>query len=160
MDISAFSVIVNEKNILKQLNPDELDLVSTGPGSFNIIHNNQVFEAEVLEANQDEKAFKIKVNGNLYYLKIQDQYDQLIDKLGLNVANTNKVNEIKAPMPGLVLDILVETGASIEKSTPLLILEAMKMENVIKSPGEGVIKSVNVSKGDAVEKNAVLINLE
>ncbi|HSH65835.1 MAG TPA: acetyl-CoA carboxylase biotin carboxyl carrier protein subunit, partial [Bacteroidia bacterium] len=71
--------------------------------------------------------------------------------------NTNKINEIKAPMPGLVLDIRVNEGDSIQKGDAVIVLEAMKMENIIKSPVDGTIKKINVKKGLAVEKNQVLV---
>ena len=69
-----------------------------------------------------------------------------------------KVNEIKAPMPGLVLDIRVAEGDEVKKGDSILVLEAMKMENIIKSPTDGIIKKINVKKGIAVEKNQVLIH--
>ena len=63
-------------------------------------------------------------------------------------------------MPGLVLEILVEPGHSVNAGDPLMILEAMKMENVLKSPGQAIVKSVEVVKGAPVEKNQVLIHFE
>ena len=63
-------------------------------------------------------------------------------------------------MPGLVLDILVEPGQTIHKGEAVLILEAMKMENIIKSPVDGTIKSIGINKGNAVEKNEILVNFE
>jgi biotin carboxyl carrier protein len=63
-------------------------------------------------------------------------------------------------MPGLILDINVTEGELVAEDTPLLILEAMKMENVITSPREGVIKSITVKKGDTVDKKQLLISYE
>jgi biotin carboxyl carrier protein len=63
-------------------------------------------------------------------------------------------------MPGLVLNILVSPGQAVQKGDPLIILEAMKMENVIKAAGEGHIKAINVLKGAAVEKGQLLLELE
>ena len=60
-------------------------------------------------------------------------------------------------MPGLIIDLKVKTGDTVKAGDSLLILEAMKMENMLKSPGDGVVKNVKVKKGDAVEKNQVLI---
>ncbi len=80
--------------------------------------------------------------------------------MGLANLTASKVNNLKAPMPGLVLDILVKPGQEVEKDTPLLILEAMKMENVLKSPTDGTVKSLGAAKGDAVEKNHVLLTFE
>jgi biotin carboxyl carrier protein len=78
----------------------------------------------------------------------------------MEASSTAKIRNVKAPMPGLVLRIEVQPGQEVEKDTPLLILEAMKMENVIKSPGSGRVKSIPVQQGIAVEKSAVLIEFE
>jgi len=67
------------------------------------------------------------------------------------------VNSIKAPMPGLIIDLKVKEGDVVKLNDPLIVLEAMKMENIIKSPGEGTVKVVKVRKGQSVEKSQVLI---
>ncbi|MCL4125700.1 UNVERIFIED_CONTAM: hypothetical protein GTU68_028898 [Idotea baltica] len=63
-------------------------------------------------------------------------------------------------MPGLILDINVKVGQEVIEDDALLILEAMKMENVLTAPRDGMIKSITVSKGDAVDKNQLLITFE
>jgi biotin carboxyl carrier protein len=77
--------------------------------------------------------------------------------LGLDNLQSAKVAELKAPMPGLVLSILVKEGDEIKKGDNLLVLEAMKMENIIKSPADVTIKSIRIKPSDKVEKNQVLI---
>jgi biotin carboxyl carrier protein len=72
----------------------------------------------------------------------------------------NKIFDVKSPMPGLVLEVNVAPGAEVKKGDSLVILEAMKMENVIKSPADGIIKEVFVKPTEAVEKNVVLISFE
>jgi biotin carboxyl carrier protein len=62
-------------------------------------------------------------------------------------------------MPGLVLNVLVSDGQSVAKGDAVLVLEAMKMENIIKAPADGVVKKVAVVKGDKVEKNQVMISM-
>jgi biotin carboxyl carrier protein len=69
-----------------------------------------------------------------------------------------KINEIKAPMPGLVLRIPINEGDSVSKGEGLLVLEAMKMENIIKSPGDVVVSKILVKPGQAVEKNQLLVS--
>jgi biotin carboxyl carrier protein len=60
-------------------------------------------------------------------------------------------------MPGMVLNVLVNEGQTVKKGDALLVLEAMKMENILKSPAEGTIKKITAVKGTAVEKNQILI---
>lgn len=78
----------------------------------------------------------------------------------MSLSGAAKIKELKAPMPGLVLNVLVQVGQSIQKDSPLLVLEAMKMENVIKSPIDGIISSISIINGDKVDKNQVLIQFE
>jgi len=68
--------------------------------------------------------------------------------------------QLKAAMPGLVLEVKAGPGESVKKGQPLLLIEAMKMENIIKSPGQGKIKTVRVAKGQSVEKNDILLEFE
>jgi biotin carboxyl carrier protein len=114
----------------------------------------------VVEVNREEKTQVIKVNGNLYTVAIEDQFDILLRQLGLEMGAANKIQEIKAPMPGLVLKVMVEEGMTVKKGDNLLVLEAMKMENILKSPSDGVVNKILVAQGDKTEKNAVLIQFK
>lgn len=155
----TFRATVNDKHTFDEIN-GELDIIPTADGNFHIIQNNLSYNAEVLGTNYNEKVFELKINGVIYEVKLEDEYDQLVKRLGLSVVTHQVVKDINAPMPGLVLEVSVEAGQEVEEGTPLLILEAMKMENVIKAPGTGVVKRVNVSKGEAVDKNHLLIEME
>ncbi len=161
MKSQDFKVIVNDTYEFEGLDVNTLDMIqSEGKGHFHILNGPKSYKAELVNANFDQKKCSLKVNGRLYTLEFKDPMDVLVKKLGLSAVADHAVKEVKAPMPGLVLDIQVNPGDTVEKGTPLLILEAMKMENVIKSPGEGVIKAVAVEKGAAVEKNALLVEFE
>lgn len=137
-----------------------VDVISTAANSSNIIYNNKSFNTEIVEYNKAEKTCTIRVNGNNYTLKVEDKFDQLLKQLGLDNIASAKIAEIKAPMPGLVLDVIVEEGTEVKKGDNLLILEAMKMENIIKSPTDGIVKKIVVTKGDKVEKNQVLLQFK
>lgn len=155
-----FQIKINEKlDYSVNGKPLDWDLEILSDGRYHILFQGKSFEAEVLELNQAEKKVRLKINGKIYDLEAKDELDMLLDKLGMSQANSSKVNEIKAPMPGLVIDINVAPGDSIEKGQGVLVLEAMKMENVLKSPGSGVVKSIEVKKGEAVEKGQVLLRL-
>lgn len=138
--------------------PFTWDMLEVKSGSFHIIKNNISYNVEVVKANVEEKTFTINVNGNNYQIQVKDKYDELLKNLGLDNLNLKKVNEIKAPMPGMVLDIRVEVGNVVKKGDPILVLEAMKMENIIKSPTDGVVSKISAKKGAAVEKNQLLVN--
>lgn len=134
------------------------DVIEIKNGSFHVIKNNRSYTAEVVKADLAEKSFLISINGTKYTLSVKDKFDELLKTLGMDNLNSNKVNEIKAPMPGLVLDIRVSEGSPVKKGDAVVVLEAMKMENILKSPADGIVKKINVKKGTAVEKNQVLIN--
>jgi len=128
-------------------------------GALHILYNNHSYNAELVGYNSEEKLISLKVNNSRYDIKLKDDTDELLERLGLGQKH-NKVQNIKAPMPGLVLDIKVKAGDAVKKGDALLVLEAMKMENIIKAPGEAVVKKVNAEKGKPVEKNQVLIEME
>lgn len=138
----------------KEIKPD---IVKISNDNFHIINNNQSYTVEVLERNSAEKKFIIRVNNNKYELELKDQYDELLHKLGMDAGSIAKINDLKAPMPGLVVDVLVHDGQVIKKGDSLIILEAMKMENVLKAGADATVKKVSTSKGARVEKNEILI---
>lgn len=162
-----YKVKVNNKNVyeindssgIKSIDQQDFkwDVINVEENYFHIIIDNHSFRAEVTNIDFGKKEFQIKVNGVKHEVNIKDKFDFLLEKLGINNSNASSVKEIKAPMPGLIATIFVEEGASIKKGDPLLILEAMKMENMLKSPGEGVVKEIKVRTGQSVEKNQVLI---
>lgn len=152
---------VNE-NYKLMVDPDNLnwDLLEIKDGKFHILQDNQSFDATVLDADYEAKTFRIKINKNVYSVNLKDKFDLLVEKLGFSNMTVQKVNNIKAPMPGLVLDVLVQVGDVLAKGDSVLILEAMKMENVIKAEGDAVVKSIEITKGTPVEKNQILVEFE
>lgn len=148
-----------EKNQFKiNGEPIVLENVPLNSTKNHILYQNKSYTVEVVNIDLVEKIANIKVNGNIYSLTIKDQFDELLKQLGMDNLALNKIQQIKAPMPGLVLNVLVAEGDTVKKGDNLLVLEAMKMENMIKSPTDGVIKKVVIKQGDKVEKNALLIH--
>ena len=138
---------------------ENIDFLPIDEHRFHIIVNNKSYQAVLLKANYQDKNFRISINGSPYTVQLSDQYDQLVEKLGLNVVAKHTALDIHAPMPGLVLNIMVESGQRVEEGTPILILEAMKMENALKAAAPGMIDSIEVNKGDAVEKGQLLVKI-
>ena len=122
------------------------DIIEMDKGQFHLLHQHQAYQIRLIQTNFKNKTLSLDINGNQYDVKIKDEYDQLIEQMGLGLGSAKKIKDIKAPMPGLILDLLVKDGQKVSKGDQLLILEAMKMENVIKAEGEGVIKSIEVKK--------------
>lgn len=133
------------------------DIVELSDGYFHILYDKKSYKAEVVKADRAAKTFTFKINNHLHTGEVKDKFDLLLEKLGMNNGAAGKVNNIKAPMPGLIIDLKVKAGDTVKAGDPLLVLEAMKMENILKSAGDGVVKSVKVKKGDTVEKSQVLI---
>lgn len=134
-----------------------IDLLEFRKGRFHIVRDNRSYTAELVSVNLEEKTFVIGVNNRQYTLKVRDKYDELLREMGIDISSSKKVNDMKAPMPGLVLNVMVSENQSVSKGDAILVLEAMKMENIIKAPADGVVKRVAVSKGDKVEKNQVMV---
>lgn len=136
------------------------DIIATGNQNKNVLIGNQVYNIEVERVDVSNKTVSLSVNGKSYSFKIREELDIQLNTMGLLNKKQVKVDNIKAPMPGLVVKILVQEGQEVEKGDPIIVLEAMKMENVIKAAGHGKVKKINVTNKEAVEKNAVLIEME
>ena len=138
----------------------DTDIVRIDAHTFHIIHNGKSYNAELVSINRDDKTCTVKVGTNIYSMKMTNQYDELLHQLGMDNLKSTKISDVKSPMPGLVIRILVAEGDLVEKGGNLFVLEAMKMENIIKSSSDVRIKSVKVKAGDKVEKNQVVMVFE
>jgi len=154
-----FDYSVEKRDADLKVNGQEItaDIRKLSSSAYHIINNLGSYSAEVVSFDSETKSAIIKVNDNLYQVTAKDQYDLLLEKLGLSNLNSAKVSEVKAPMPGLVLKVFVNESSEVVKGENLFILEAMKMENIIKSPADGIVKRLRIKPGDKVEKGQVLI---
>ena len=141
----------------KEVNWDSL---TTSNGLISILYNQKSYLATVETIDKEKKEVTVKINGVPYTLSIQEPIDLLLSKMGMDNKSRTKAEQVKAPMPGMVLKILVKENDAVVKGTPLLILEAMKMENVLKAGHDAIVKSIKVNEKTAVEKGAVLIELK
>ena len=157
---SSYKVNVNQQFSFEGLSAKDLDVIDLGNNRFHLLHDNQSYQAELLHVDYAAKSFTFNINGSRYEVQVEDQYDELIDRLGFALSSSTKVKDVKAPMPGLVLEIDVVVGQEIKKGDPILILEAMKMENVIKAAGNGIVKKIHVQKGMPVEKGFLLVEMD
>lgn len=135
-----------------------VDLVHLEGNHFHMIMDNQSFPVEFIGREGSEVT--LKVRGVKYTATVKDETELMLERLGMNMKAQKVVKELKAPMPGLVLEVKVAVGDEIKEGDALVVLEAMKMENMLKSPTDAIVKAIKVSKGDAIEKNNVLIEFE
>ena len=136
------------------------DISRAAGGILSILHRGKSYEAIVEGTDKAAKEVRLRINGQRYAVAIQEPIDQLLHEMGLDIAAAKKVEPVKAPMPGMVLKVLVKPGQRIAKGDGLLILEAMKMENVLKASAEATVKSIRIGERTAVGKGDVLIELE
>jgi biotin carboxyl carrier protein len=137
-----------------------LDVLVHGPGQYHLLQDGKSYDVEILALDIVSKTVTLTVNGRQQTMQIADETDQLIKQLGFSSVSAAKSKNVIAPMPGLVLDIMVKPGEQVTEGTPLIILEAMKMENVLKAEGDGEVKAIPVTKGEAVEKRQLLIEID
>jgi biotin carboxyl carrier protein len=129
-------------------------------GLISILYNNKSYTAVVEKVDKKNKELTLRINGRAHKVSIEEPIDQLLKSMGMDMKAMQKIEPVRAPMPGMILKVLVEPGQQINKGDALLILEAMKMENVLKAGGSAKVKAIKVDERTAVEKGAVLIELE
>ena len=136
------------------------DIVKLRDNHYHAVWNNKSYNIEVIDSNVVDKTFQLLINGQLIKTAAKDQFDLLLESMGMQAKAVQKINNVKAPMPGLIQSVAVAEGDAVSKGDTLLVLVAMKMENVIKSAGDGVVKSLKVTSGEIVEKNQVMLEFQ
>lgn len=152
-DVASGKTLVNGNEISS-------DWIKIDSAKYHVLVNHQSYTIELLGKDESGKNLTISVNGQKQQVTIKDKYDELLHALGMDKMLAAKNNDVKAPMPGLVLRLIVNEGDTVKKGDGLLVLEAMKMENVIKSSGEGVVKKIHVAPKQIVDKNQLMIVME
>ncbi len=140
--------------------PATIDAVTSGTGVLSILYRGKSYEAIIENIDRKEKSLLISINRQRYQIALAEPMDLLLREMGFDAASHKKAEPIKAPMPGMVLRVLVTPGQQIEKGDAVLVLEAMKMENVLKTSTAATVKNIRVAERTAVGKGDVLIELE
>lgn len=147
---------IDEKEIFSN---SSLNISEISNDFYQVAAHGKNYTLIIDKIDKQQKEITLKINGEKKVLQIEEPIDLLLKNMGLDLKAMQKVESIKAPMPGMVLKILVEPGQQIEKGQGVLILEAMKMENVLKSSAAATVKAIKVTEKSAVEKGAILVEL-
>lgn len=105
-------------------------------------------------------SFIIHLEAEQFEVTLRDEKDILLERFGFVATTESSLQQIRAPMPGLVLSLRVEEGQQVKIGDGLVVLEAMKMENELRAEADGTVKSIHVARGDAVGKNDLLVEIE
>ncbi len=137
-----------------------LDSVKNNQHSFHILYKHKSYNINIITVDTEEKTVSLKINNTAHTIKLTEEIDLLLNKMGIKSKSKQFKKELKAPMPGLIVNIPVKKGDKINQGETLLVLEAMKMENNLKAEHDVAIKEIPVKEGNSVEKNEVLIVFE
>jgi biotin carboxyl carrier protein len=136
----------------------EMRISRDGKDLYRVTTGNR--DIDVVVVNRTEESTRLSVGGRLLDVTVASEGEKLIAKLGIDLSSQRKLKDLKAPMPGMVLKVLVADGQHVSKGDGLLILEAMKMENQIKAPADAVVSSIPIKEGTAVDKGEILIRFD
>jgi biotin carboxyl carrier protein len=149
--------IIDEKHISVDGKVYQVDFESvSGQPVYSLIVDGKSHEAYVAAGEND---WQVLLRGRLFPVTVEDEREKrLRSAAGGGVAETGEFH-LRAPMPGLVVAILVEEGQQINKGQVLLILESMKMQNELKSPRDGTVGRIRVKAGETVEQKQTLLSV-
>jgi len=140
--------------------PVDIEFVKSATNSFKMRMNGVEKDADLAKLDKENKLVIVRIEGKKFAVQIKEPVDLMLDKLGISIKSTKKVNNLKAPMPGLVIKILAEQGKHYKAGDALMILEAMKMENVFKAAADVTIKAIEITERQTVEKGQILMVFE
>ncbi len=109
---------------------------------------------------QHDGTVRLTHAGRALNVRVKTERDLLLEEFGVADAGADAVRELRAPMPGLVLSVLVEPGQDVAEAAGLVVLEAMKMENELRAAAAGTVAAVHVEAGSPVGKNDLLVSFE
>ena len=124
---------------------------------FSLIVDGKSYEGYVYDGDED---LEVLLKGRLYHSRVEDERERRLRAASGGGVVDMGIFHLKAPMPGLVVSVLVEEGQEVKKGDVLLILESMKMQNELKSPRDGVVGRIVVAGGDSVEQRQKMLSVE
>lgn len=155
---TEYEVMVDQEKILVDGEPVQIDLQQAGVSElYSLLYDGVSYEVLI---ESDRMDYAVTLRGEQFQIMVEDEQTRKLNVGRKAPSSPDGERSLSAPIPGLVVKVLVEEGTEVEEDQPLIILEAMKMENEIRAQQKGTVKQVNVVAGQRVEQNSVLILLE
>ena len=154
----TFDLVLDDDQLLVDGEPVPYSFEQVADGYYTLLLEGTSYSL-VLESGPGE-GVRVHLAGRQLEVQVKDERALLLERFGLKEAGKAAQRTVHAPMPGLVLRVLVEPGQTVQEGDGLLVLEAMKMENELRAPADGAIAAVHVAPGDAVGKNELLVEFE
>ena len=165
-----FTISVDENGQQRQISLDGVDYAadwlrvgSDGPAAsarrYSLLLNNRSYEVVVRRLETDDEGgqrYEVVIEGQPYIVRLEDERERALASLAGGGHESGDAT-VKAPMPGLVVNIPVAVGDAVERGQTVAVLEAMKMENDLGAPRKGIIKEIKVTAGQAVNQGQPLI---
>ena len=157
IDDKEFEIeVVDERHIRIGDNLLEVDFESvSGQPVFSLILDGKSYEAFVYQGDQD---WEVLIRGQQYQVNVEDEREKRLKSTGGGSTEGGEFH-LKAPMPGLIVAVLMNEGQEVKKGQVMLILESMKMQNELKAPRDGIIGRVRVKAGESVEQKQTLLSV-
>ncbi len=164
-----YATTINNKTYIIEINDDKRVFVDSveyavdfesvsGQPVYSLLLDGRSYEAYVY-ADEETDAWQVLLSGDLYTVQVEDEREKRLRAQAGGVAAATGEFNLKAPMPGLIVDVLVAEGQAVKKGDILIILESMKMQNELKSPIDGTVQRVRAKGGESVEHNQVLLSV-
>jgi biotin carboxyl carrier protein len=147
-----------EKRIKYQGKEVDIKLREDPNGFSYIVWKNKKYLLDVIEKNQNR--YTVMINGVWHTFSVETPISLKRRRFLEQQTDASYMVPIEAPMPGKIIDIMVEEGTEVKEGDPIIILEAMKMQNEIASHVAGTVRSVGVKKNESVMKDDVLIEIQ
>ena len=158
IDEKEFEVeVIDERHIRIGDRLVEVDFESvSGQPVFSLILDGKSYEAFVYQGEED---WGVLIRGRQYQVNVEDEREKRLKSSVGGGSLEGGEFHLKAPMPGLVVAILMEEGQEVKKGQVMLILESMKMQNELKAPRDGTIGRIRVKAGESVEQRQTLLSV-
>lgn len=157
IDEEEYTIDINDEGHVT-LNGERQDINFQGLDGtmvYSLILNGKSYDVDV---NDNQETYQVSIRGVLYEVLVQDERTRRLAGLKGHAVASGEA-QIKAPMPGVVVDVPVSEGETVSEGDIVVILESMKMQNEFKAPKDGTVHAVRVKAGDKVDQNAVMVTI-